>query len=265
MFGIRNERNEVLTVPLDGVRESELLARMVASAVRGQGMLITYLTAWTLVQASRDPAMSRLFRQFDVCYADGMGVVLCSFLLNGRRIHKVTANIFIYRFLEQVARQRLSVMLVGADEEVIETTAEQIKANYPAMELVGYSNGYSAVADEANLQKKLLELKPRIVIVGMGQPLQENWCCRMRETFPDTVFLCVGGLFDYFAGEKPTPPRLIRNLGFEWLYILVLRPRRFWRRYIFGIPMLGWLVMREYGVKVMALAQIGIRAKTQKK
>ena len=73
------------------------------------------------------------------------------------------------------------------------------------------------------------------------------------EVLPGTVFLCVGGLFDYLSGDKPTPPMLIRKVGLEWLFILLRRPRRFWKRYLFGLPMLALLIAADYLRSVKAL------------
>ena len=42
----------------------------------------------------------------------------------------------------------------------------------------------------------------------------------------------LGGLLDYLAGIKPTPPRWVSRLGFEWLSRLVSEPRRLAHRYL---------------------------------
>ena len=255
LLGLRHGPHEILTVSVDGIRADELVARIVTSAERGKGKLITYLTAWTLVQATGDRSMSTLLRNFDICYPDGMGVVLSALLLGGRRLHKVTANNFINKLCEQAELQKLSVALVGAKEEIIGIAANELKARYPGMNLVGFSQGYLNDTDDAALRKKLISWKPHLVIVGMGQPRQEKWAWRTREVLPGTVFLCVGGLFDYLSGDKPTPPKLIRKVGLEWLFILLRRPRRFWKRYLFGLPMLALLIATDYISRVPALFQ----------
>ena len=149
LFGFRHGHHEILSVPVDGIRADELVARIVTSAERGKGMLITYLTAWTLVQATGDRPMNSLLRNFDICYPDGMGVVLTAFLLGARRIHKVTANNFIHKLCEQAALQKLPLALVGTNERIIGIAANKLKARYPAMNLGGISQGYVTEAGEA--------------------------------------------------------------------------------------------------------------------
>ena len=43
------------------------------------------------------------------------------------------------------------------------------------------------------------------------------------------VGIGVGGVLDYMAGRVPRAPRLVRSLELEFLYRLVVEPRR-WRR-----------------------------------
>ena len=245
MFGLRSGRSQVVSMPADAVRQNELVARIAANARRGTGMKLTYLTAWTLVQGRRAPTMRGLFEKFDICYPDGMGVVLSSILVGGRRLLKVTANEFISTLLDQVAREKLPLALVGASESGIAGASRRLSEQHPDLRIVGYSHGYLSETDERNLREKLLEWQPRLVIIGMGQPLQEEWVLRNCGILPHAVFLCVGGLFDYITGLKPTPPKLVRRWGMEWLYILAMRPRRFWRRYVIGLPLLASYILKE--------------------
>lgn len=256
MFGLKSGRSEVISMPADSVRQNELVARITASARRGTGMKLTYLTAWTLVQGRKDPSMRGLFEKFDVCYPDGMGVVLSSILVGGRRLQKVTANEFISILLEQAAREKLPLALVGTNESGIEGAARRLKEQHPDLEIAGYSHGYLKEEDEALLRGKLQQWQPRLVIIGMGQPLQEEWVLRNSEALPNTVFLCVGGLFDYIIGLKPTPPRIVRRWGMEWLYILAMRPRRFWRRYVIGLPLLATYILKECTLRIFAARDV---------
>lgn len=245
LFGLKGGRREVLGLPVDCVRESELVSRIVWEADRGRGATITYLTAWTLVQADGDSSMSDTISNFNICYPDGMGVVLCSGILNGTRLHKVTANNFFEVLCEQIALMELSVAIIGSTRDAVSHSANFMKEKFPAIRMVASSHGFLSLAEKFAFEEELRNVTPQIVVVGMGQPMQEEWVLRMREMLPNSIFLCVGGLFDYICGIKPTPPAWMRRMGLEWLFILVLRPRRYWKRYIMGLPKLFWLVTRE--------------------
>ena len=39
----------------------------------------------------------------------------------------------------------------------------------------------------------------------------------------------VGGSFDYLTGKTPRAPQFLRQMGLEWLWRLMLQPKR-WKR-----------------------------------
>jgi UDP-N-acetyl-D-mannosaminuronic acid transferase (WecB/TagA/CpsF family) len=57
--------------------------------------------------------------------------------------------------------------------------------------------------------------------------------------------LTVGALFDFVSNDMPRAPERWRRLRIEWVYRLVNEPRRLWRRYIIGNPLLIWHVVRQ--------------------
>jgi len=42
----------------------------------------------------------------------------------------------------------------------------------------------------------------------------------------------VGGILGFLGGERPAAPRVLGQLGLEWLFRLFTEPRRLWRRYL---------------------------------
>ena len=62
--------------------------------------------------------------------------------------------------------------------------------------------------------------KPDVLLVGMGNPLQEKWIHRHLSEIAVPVCMGVGGLFDYWAGNVSRSPGWLRGLGHEWLWRL---------------------------------------------
>ena len=56
---------------------------------------------------------------------------------------------------------------------------------------------------------------------------------------------CVGGLIDFASGNKPRAPELVRRLHCEWIFRLMLEPRRLARRYLIGNAVFLARVARE--------------------
>ena len=51
-----------------------------------------------------------------------------------------------------------------------------------------------------------------------------------------TVMVGVGAAFDFHAGRVRQAPPWVQNAGFEWLFRLMMEPRRLWRRYLLTTP-----------------------------
>jgi UDP-N-acetyl-D-mannosaminuronic acid transferase (WecB/TagA/CpsF family) len=48
------------------------------------------------------------------------------------------------------------------------------------------------------------------------------------------VAMPLGGSFEVIGGLLPSAPRLLQRLGLEWLFHLMIEPRRLCRRYLIG-------------------------------
>lgn len=60
---------------------------------------------------------------------------------------------------------------------------------------------------------------------------------------PVRIMVGVGGAFDYISGNIPRAPLLIRLIGFEWLFRLLVQPWRI-KRQLALIKFIG-LVFKE--------------------
>ncbi len=246
VVGMRPGASTIQGIRVDHVNATDIQTRVLQAGASGRPMLLTYLTAWTLVQAQRSREFGQLLGRFDLRYADGMGVGLAVLLLELRRVHKVTANDFFVDLCREAAARQLSVGLLGGEEGVVDALRSRLQDAVPALRIVFTAHGFHADAELENQVRRLEETRPRIVFVGMGQPLQERMALSLAARLHSTVFFCVGGLFDYMTGRNATPPMLIRRFGFEWLWRLVHSPRRLWKRYVIGLPLLGLFLVHEH-------------------
>jgi N-acetylglucosaminyldiphosphoundecaprenol N-acetyl-beta-D-mannosaminyltransferase len=58
------------------------------------------------------------------------------------------------------------------------------------------------------------------------------------------IAMGVGGTFDFLAGEKKRAPRVLQAMGLEWLWRLMMEPRRL-PRILNAVVVFPWLVMRH--------------------
>jgi N-acetylglucosaminyldiphosphoundecaprenol N-acetyl-beta-D-mannosaminyltransferase len=262
IMGMRPGRIELLGLPLNCLHSAELQSLVLSTAESRKPSCMTYLTVWSLVQAQSHPQFKSALGRFNTIYADGMGVCLAAFLLHFRRVKKVTVNDFFMAVCREIARRNLGIALVGGTPAVIALTRERLLAEVQSLRVVLSSSGYMNGPQIEGLLNEISRLQPHLVVLAMGQPLQEMVALRIREYFPRCTILCVGGLFDYIAGINSTPPKFVRHSGFEWLWRFVHSPRRTWKRYLIGSPMLFGYVLREYMLRLWAMG-LGAAGKTR--
>jgi len=84
-----------------------------------------------------------------------------------------------------------------------------------------------------------------LLIVALGNPLQELWLDRNLDATGAHVGVGVGAFLDFSAEAVRRAPRWMSLLGIEWCFRLIQEPLRLWRRYLVGNPLFLARVLRE--------------------
>ena len=141
------------------------------------------------------------------------------------------------------------VMFMGSSERVLRLIRERAAEDYPNLEIVTYSPPYKAEfteEDNRTIIKAINEAKPNLLWIGMTAPKQEKWTYQhWKELDIDCHVGTIGAVFDFYAGTATRAPKWWQAHGLEWLYRLMIEPRRMWRRYVIGNPLFIWNVMKE--------------------
>ncbi len=75
-------------------------------------------------------------------------------------------------------------------------------------------------------------------------PSSKNWIPgQARDDGMNIILMSVGGSLDIISGRLPRAPLVIRSIGFEWLWRLLLEPRRIVRQ--LALLKFVWLVLQE--------------------
>ena len=115
-----------------------------------------------------------------------------------------------------------------------------LKNKYPGINVAGaYSPPFRPLSPEEDEEESKLiqDSEPDIVWVGLGTPKQERWMASHVNRLNGAILIGVGAAFDFHAGTIKQAPIGIQRSGFEWLYRLIVEPKRLWRRYFTVIPL----------------------------
>jgi N-acetylglucosaminyldiphosphoundecaprenol N-acetyl-beta-D-mannosaminyltransferase len=210
-----------------------LLERL--SAQRSTGACFPDMS--TLNLAAERPAFRRLLQHRLLVFNDGAGAAWAA-RRQGRPLPANLNGTELCPRLLEAAPAGTSVFLLGARPGVAARAAARLAARFPHLHFVGSHHGYLDAAAEAQAIGALRRLRPRIVLVAMGNPLQVELIDRHLDdpALAGTLWLAVGGLLDYHGGSLRRAPPWVRRARLEWLYIVFQQPYKA-RRYFAGIPL----------------------------
>jgi N-acetylglucosaminyldiphosphoundecaprenol N-acetyl-beta-D-mannosaminyltransferase len=97
--------------------------------------------------------------------------------------------------------------------------------------------------DEA-VTREVVASGARILFVGIGCPKQEKWMAAHTGRIP-AVMLGVGAAFDFHTGRVRQAPRWMQAAGLEWVFRLMMDPRRLWKRYAKHNPRFAGLLLLQ--------------------
>jgi exopolysaccharide biosynthesis WecB/TagA/CpsF family protein len=85
-----------------------------------------------------------------------------------------------------------------------------------------------------------------VLAIGVGAPKQEQWISQYRQYLTSVnIIFAIGAAIDFEAGLVPRAPQVVSQMGVEWLYRLVMEPKRLWKRYLVNdLPFL-WLLLKQ--------------------
>jgi len=237
----------VMGLRLHDLPRSEIVRQVVQAALAQRRMLVVNANAYLITLAQEEAWIPQFFDRADIAFCDGAGVQLAALLLNGRNIHRTTPPEWIGQVLERLG-PNARVFWIGGRPDIVVEAAKNYERHYN-VQTAGLHHGYFDMAPDSAESLELIErinrAAPNIVLVNMGMPRQETWLNDNWHRLNDCVAITGGALVDHAAGRVRRPSRWVANIGMEWLVRLLREPRRLWRRYLLGLPVFGFHVLRH--------------------
>lgn len=187
---------------------------------------------------ARDGALTEMIRSADSVNADGQPLVFLSRYLCANPLPERVATTDLFPVVARLAAKAgVTFYLLGGSEEVNRKAVEASLAAHPSLRIVGRRNGYFARAEEAGVVAEIARLKPDVLWVSLGVPLEQQFCLRNLNALRGVgIVKTSGGLFDFLSLAKPRAPVWMQKIGLEWLFRMSLEPRRLFLRYLVTNP-----------------------------
>lgn len=239
------ETVDVLGVPVGVFTRIELTAMFLSILESQQRGWISYVNVHTIHLAYSIGWFKKYLQDSVLTYCDGQGVRIGGALLGKSIKERIVFSDWIYDVCTIANQKRAGIYLLGAEINVLEKTKANLLKSYPSLKISGSHHGYFTSQESSTIVQLINRAGADILIVGMGMPKQEQWILENYEQLQPRLILNAGSCFDFLAGTKKRCPPWMGKIGLEWLYRLMLEPRRLWRRYLIGNPLFIWRILRR--------------------
>ena len=225
-------------------RAIELLAELIRQH-DGHTRSVFFVNTHTLNLAAADDPFRGVLNAADYVFGDGTGVRWASRLRGARVRDNLCGTDLVPALFRATAGRGHRYFLLGADGNTIHRAAAYAQDTLSGWTQAGYHHGYLNNAElTAHAIRRINQAAPDLLLVGMGNPVQEHWIHAHRHQLEVPLCMAVGGLFGYWAGELRRAPLWLRRCGSEWLGILLQQPHKA-RRYLLGNPLFLIRILRE--------------------
>lgn len=220
-------RIDVLGVGFDNVTMDEAVDRGMA-LLREAGAHYVVTPNPEIVEVCRnDPAAKAAVNGADLVLPDGIGVIRGAAMLGTPLKEKTPGIEFAAHLMERMAKEGMSLYLLGAKSGIAEQAAGNLAARYPGLVIAGTHDGY--FKEDGTIAEAIRRSGADAVFVCLGAPKQELWMAKNAPATGARLLCGLGGSLDVFAGVVERAPKFWSDHGLEWFYRLCKEPKRIGR------------------------------------
>jgi len=246
------EKKIILGVGITNTTTEEILEYIITGLKRSaKKYYIVTPNPEILVLASRDFKYKDILNRAKIAVNDSIGVTIAGKILSKPLKERLTGVDLLESLCRKAAEKPITVGFLGGKDGVAEKTAECLGMKYPSLRITFAASEWQedkfVLNDKRgkkqnitqNNAEKNISIVPRtvplssaidILFVAFGAPKQEKWIYENLNKIPVKVSIGVGGAFDYISGKVPRAPLIIRKVGLEWLFRLIIQPWRLKRQ-----------------------------------
>ena len=193
-----------------------------------------FVNAHCVNLAARERDYRNALQSADMLLPDGAGLELAAKLhgaefkanLNGTDLGPALAR--------ELAARGLSLFLLGAAPGVAELAGARLQELAPGLRIAGTRDGFAGLRDSQAAIDAINASGADMVWMATGVPHQDVWLADHANALQPRFVMGVGALLDFLSGRIRRAPFWMRRARLEWLWRLMLEPRRMFRRYVIG-------------------------------
>jgi N-acetylglucosaminyldiphosphoundecaprenol N-acetyl-beta-D-mannosaminyltransferase len=239
----------VLGTTFHKLRVKDLINYVISQASLPQKTVVGNVNVRAMNFAYDLPWYRKFLNQSDLVFCDGFGVLLgakcCGHSLDST--HRMTCPDFIEDLAQACASTNTSIYLLAGKPGVVDQAIQKLTQIAPSLDIQGHHGYFDKQGLENDrIIQAINQFQPDILYVGFGMPLQEQWIVDNMDRIDAKVFLPLGACLDFYTGTIDRGPKILTNMGLEWLTRLFTEPRRLWSRYMIGNPLFFYRLFKNF-------------------
>lgn len=128
-----------------------------------------------IMMAQKDEEFFNILKDAKLATPDSVGVIIAGKLQKKPFKQRIPGQSYFRKVLEVGEKEGWTFYLLGGKDDVPKLTAEKVKQDFPNIKIVGFHEGYFEKDSEEKVIDEINSLKPNVLFVAMGAPLQEKW------------------------------------------------------------------------------------------
>ena len=228
----------ILNTRVDATSYPDACDRLETWVSQGLSCYVVAANVHLVMSAYWNQTYQKIINQAALVTPDGMPLVLGLRLLGIKKQTRVYGPDLMLAWCEKAAKDQIPVFFYGGTPSMLDKLSQSLQDKFPELAIAGsYSPPFRALTEqeETEIREQIQSTGANVVFVGLGCPKQEEWMARQQGKL-SAVMIGVGAAFSFHSGEVSQAPRWMMKMGLEWLYRLIMEPRRLWQRYLFTNP-----------------------------
>lgn len=205
---------------------------------RNKGYFI-FANSNTLILAINNISLKKSLENAEVILPDGFPLVITARIKGIKDSRRITGPDFTINYIKYLEKENKFCCFYGGNIEQANRREEIISKLFPKLRFISFPEEY-----EKDMFKKLEKTKIEALFLSLGSPKQEIWAYKNKDRINAKIF-CIGIALAYITGDKKRAPKLIQYFYLEWLYRLIIEPKKSWKRYLINGPKFLALSLNE--------------------
>jgi N-acetylglucosaminyldiphosphoundecaprenol N-acetyl-beta-D-mannosaminyltransferase len=228
-----SEKHKIFGVAFDDISTNEMTDLFLKWLNGSQGKIIFTPNPEFLLKTRVDSGFGNLLNQSDLSLADGIGVKFAIVALTDKRLkHRHTGVDTLVQLAEICSKTNKKLVLLGGKNSVSQSAADALRKQFPNLQVqsidLGFILGNSetvSISDE--LINEINKFSPNVLAVALSFGKQERFIFKISKQIPSlNIVIGVGGALDTISGSLKRAPLWMRKNGLEWLWRVIIEPRR---------------------------------------